>query len=267
MWTGLCKLPNSDTVVLYASDGRMQYGEQTYDGGQYHFDEATGAMTTGWYHNVAKGKYVYYGSDGRMLFGEHIIDGVRRYFDTTTGAADKVGYQNPLGRYQVSTRRVSVYNPSGNSSFSYTSPSTISVDASRWDCIETFISRAYDYVGTSYVWDYALAPGQGIDCAGLVMQALYATGMDLGSYYTPYNHYYTPGHDHYANDMSNDEGFKRVSFSERQRGDLIFYPGHVAIYLGDDLVIDSYPGDGANGVAVRSMWHYGVNYVVRRPFV
>ena len=270
MARGFTDIPTSSGAskhVYYDADGRMHYGELSANGGWYYLDDFDGHMVTGWKWIDAGNKMVYYGSDGRMFYGRHVIDGYQRIFNDVTGAVDKYGYQNPLGYYQVSTNNVWVPNYSGNPAFSYTTPSQIGLAADRWDCIETFINTAYSYLGTPYVWDYALAPGLGIDCAGLVMQALYATGMDLGSGYTPYDHYFTPGHDHYANDMAADDGFMTVSFDDRQRGDLIFYPGHVAIYLGDDMVIDSYPGDGADGVAVRSMWHYGVNYVVKRPFV
>ena len=96
------------------------------------------------------------------------------------------------------------------------------------------ITRVYDYVGTTpYIWHYSCAPGVGIDCAGLVMQCFYATGMDLGRY-TPWDHYYTFGHDHFANDMWNDLKFMHLEFCRRRRGDLICYNGHIAIYLGND---------------------------------
>lgn len=266
-------LANGAKTVYYGGDGKMVTGEQEVNGAWYYLDPTKGGARAESRYVYLDGAYlangpktVYYGSDGKMLTGKHYIDGHWRWFDPGSGATNKAGYQTPWGCYQVSAWNVSVPNYSGNAAFSYASPSRIGVWADRWDCIETFIGRAYDYIGTSYVWDYALAPGYGIDCAGLVMQALYATGMDLGGYYTPYNHYFVSGHDHYANDMANDSGFTQVAFADRQRGDLIFYPGHVAIYLGNDMVIDSYPGDGADGVAVRSMWHYGVNYIVRRPF-
>ncbi len=248
------------------ASGQMQVGERLLHGGWRNF-ASDGSMSEG-FTTLEPERVAYYDAfDGVRYSGEHVIDGYRRYFNPSTGAVDKYGYQNPIGFYQVSANNVYVPNYSGDWRFSYASPSQISVGASRWDCIETFIARAFDYLGTDYVWDFALAPGEGIDCAGLVMQCLYATGMSLGDYYTPYNHYFTPGHDHYANDMCNDPGFLQVGFGDRQRGDLIFYPGHVAIYLGDDTVIDSFPGHGADGVGVRSMWHYPVNYVVRRPFI
>ena len=39
----------------------------------------------------------------------------------------------------------------------------------------------------------------------------------------------------------------------RQRGDVISWEGHVAIYLGDDMIIDAY-----GPVGVHDMWSRGV---------
>lgn len=174
------------------------------------------------------------------------------------------GYQNPSNFYQVSCASVTV--PHMNQSiFGYRTPSRIGTYATRQDCINAMITRAYDYVGTTpYIWDYSCAPGIGVDCAGLVMQCLYATGMNLGRY-TPWDHYYTPGHDHYANDMWNDSRFKHLSFSQRQRGDLICYQGHIAIYIGNDQIIEA--ASPRYGVRVHSVY---VGYQIKgvlRPFV
>ena len=174
------------------------------------------------------------------------------------------GYQNPAGYYQVSCCSVNI--PHLNSGiFGYRTPSRIGTYATRDDCINAMITRAFDYVGTTpYIWDYSCAPGVGVDCAGLVMQCLYATGMNLGRY-TPWDHYYTPGHDHYANDMWNDPKFKHLSFSQRQRGDLICYKGHIAIYIGNDHIIEA--SSPRNGVRVHSVY---VGYEIKgvlRPFV
>lgn len=173
------------------------------------------------------------------------------------------GFQNPVGYYYVDSASVVLAHRGGR--FGYASPSRLSNTATKADCINAMISRAYDYVGTTpYIWDYSCAPGVGVDCAGLVMQCLYATGMDLGRY-TPWDHYYTPGHDHYANDMWNDRRFYHVPFSQRQRGDLVCYNGHIAIYLGNDRIIEA--SSPRNGVRVHSVY---VGYNIKgclRPFV
>lgn len=172
-----------------------------------------------------------------------------------------IGYQNPAGYYQVSNQNVQVKNQ-GQGIFGYASPSRISYNATRNDLVNTLITRAMDYLGTPYKWDYSCAPGIGVDCAGLVMQGLYATGMEL-SPYNPWDHYYTPGHDQYANHMWNNPRFKRVSFGERKPGDLICYAGHISIYLGNDRVIEAYPPK----VMISSVYARAGMKGVLRPFI
>ena len=197
---------------------------------------------------------------------------IRRKGTATTGTAfysrkadlPYVGFQNPSQYYQVSNRSVSIKNQ-GYGIFGYRTESRIPYNATRNDCINAMITRAYDYVGsTPYIWDYSCAPGVGVDCAGLVMQSLYATGMNLGRY-NPWDHYYTPGHDHYANDMWNDPRFLHLAFSQRQRGDLICYNGHIAIYIGNNQIIEA--SSPKNGVRVHSVYvGYNIKGVLR-PFV
>jgi cell wall-associated NlpC family hydrolase len=264
-------LANGPKTVYYGSDGKMVYGEQQVGSNWYYLEPGSGARAESTYvyldgAYLANGpKIVYYGSDGAMYHGSHVIDGYTRWFDLGSGATDKIGWQNPIGYFQVSTNSVVLSAAAYASSYSflkYVTPSAIAIDATRDDCVEAFINRAYDYVGTPYAWDYAAAPGVGVDCAGLVMQALYATGMDLGDY-NPYAHYTDSYHDHDANNMRADSRFVEVSLADRQRGDLVFWSGHVGIYLGNDQIIDAYPPQ----VAVRSLWSYGTPVAVKRVFI
>lgn len=259
-------------ATFYAdpSTGRICTGQQRIDGYWYYFDDSTGAMIYGWKYISNQSKWVWYGpngGDGRMRYGYQTVDGVQRYFDTLTGACDKIGYQNPSQYFQVSSRTVTLPGYAQNhGKFSYVTPSRISVDASKEDCINAMIGRAYEYVGTTpYIWDYACAPGVGVDCAGLVMQCLYATGMDLSPSFTPYDHYYTPGHNHYANDMWSSSKFWHLSYSQRERGDLVCWPGHIAIYIGNDQVIEAVTPQ--IGVRITKVYNVGKIKGVLRPFV
>ncbi len=230
---------------------------------RYYIDETSHAARTAYfvvdgvsYWGVAGKGYVVrngcFESGGRWYHADN--DGKGTYLPT-----GKWGYQNPAGYYQVSAYDVKV--PQGHGIFSYATDSRISPDATREQCVEAFIARAYDYLGTKYVWDYACAPGVGVDCAGLVLQCLYAVGIDLGEL-NPYNHYYTPGHDQYANWMRELPGFLHVSFADRRRGDLVFWEGHVAIYLGNDQIIEA----NVPGVGIASVYRYGTPIAVARPF-
>lgn len=113
------------------------------------------------------------------------------------------------------------------------------------------------------------APGLGIDCSGLVMQALYAAGIDM-SPINPVRHA-SPGYEYESANIWRSSKLKHVSYSERKRGDIIIYCNssgvviHSAIYLGNNKVIEAWP----NKVVVASMinnQHPRVLGVVR-PFV
>lgn len=125
----------------------------------------------------------------------------------------------------------------------YVSPIRVNLNSTREQHIEAMIARAYDYLGTSYIIGASGAPGTGVDCSGLAMQALYAAGIDM-SPINPVRHAH-PGYEYESANMWASSKFKHVSYDQRQRGDLIFYQNargtviHVAIYLGNDQVIES----------------------------
>ncbi len=129
----------------------------------------------------------------------------------------------------------------------YVSPMKVNESSSRSDHIEAMISTAYSYMGTPYVIGASGPPGTGVDCSGLVMQALYAAGLDI-SPINPVRHAH-PGYEYESRNMWASSQFMHVAYEERQRGDLIFYQNssgvviHVAIYLGNDMVIESWPNE------------------------
>ena len=171
----------------------------------------------------------------------------------------KIGWQNPSWAYQVST--LNTWIPGYASwPFNYVTASRIAYDASRSDCVEAMIGRAYEYLNVSspYMWGYSCAPEVGVDCSGLVIQALEATGLQM-----PYNswaHMYDDTIARETDAFVADSHFMHVNLSDRQRGDLIFYPGHVAIYLGNDQIIEA----NHPCVMLSSIWKYStITYVVR----
>lgn len=127
----------------------------------------------------------------------------------------------------------------------YVSPIRVNKNSTKKDCIETMINRAYDYLGTEYIVGAAGKPGQGVDCSGLVMQSLYAAGINP----LPVNivRHSQPGYEYESKNLFNSKKLKKISYKNRKRGDLIFYSDetgaiiHVAIYLGNDKVIESWP--------------------------
>lgn len=180
----------------------------------------------------------------------------------------KIGWQNPSDMYQVSTYNVSPHSPS-RGILSYMTPSRIGAAATRQDCVEAFIARAYEYLGTSYVWNYACAPGVGVDCVGLVMQCCYAVGMDTKDddyikCFDPICHWDSGSdgwHSHDANNLWNYGKIQRISKWQMSRGDLVFWPGHVAIYLGNDQIIQALPSGGVYITTLYNSTNYNFDRI------
>ena len=80
------------------------------------------------------------------------------------------------------------------------------------------VAEAYKYLGVTYVWGGASYSG--VDCSGLVLLAHRAIGVNLS---------------HYSG--SQGSGGRAVSSSEVQPGDVVCYPGHVGIYVGNGKMI------------------------------
>lgn len=141
-------------------------------------------------------------------------------------------------------------------------------NASRSAKIETVISRAQAYIGTQYAWGGGNASGPtlgirdggvadsygdynkvGFDCSGLTLYAFAGVGIAL-PHYSGYQY---------------QKGTK-ISPSEMERGDLIFYgpnaENHVAIYLGDGTMLEA-PQSGSTVRISPVRWSGMSPYAVR----
>ncbi|MFT8843445.1 MAG: NlpC/P60 family protein, partial [Schleiferilactobacillus harbinensis] len=153
---------------------------------------------------------------------------------------------------------------------SYVSPLLTNADSTRAQHIEAMIQTAYKYMGKPYIVGASTSPAYGTDCSGLVMQALYASGINpLPS--SSIRHA-QPGYEWESRNLWANAGLKKVPYAQRQRGDLIFYRDpsngliwHVAIYLGNNQVIESWPPKIMVQPIVNSQrsWIAGVG----RPFI
>lgn len=242
----------------------QKYAVYVYKSSTGHYEAQSENVTDNYY--VIRGLHAGY---SYPILVQACRNGVWSSFTTddlvsVTATDGKVGYQNRAGFYQVSSYNVRI--PSAPSPFNYATPSGITIDATRSQCVETFIACARSYIGTPYIWDYACAPGVGVDCVGLVMQCCYSVGMDLSSSnftwdFNPYNHYYggsSGWHSHDANNLWDSPYAEHVSLGSRQRGDLISWPGHIAIYLGNDQIIEALPG---SGVKYANLWRSGTGSI------
>ncbi|CCK85177.1 Periplasmic protease [Lactobacillus equicursoris DSM 19284 = JCM 14600 = CIP 110162] len=153
---------------------------------------------------------------------------------------------------------------------SYTAPLGAQAWQGRNAHIEAMIRHAYKYLGHPYLVGSSSMTRYGTDCSGLVIQSLYAGGISP----VPVS---AIGHAHPGNEWNSrnlwaDKKLKWVPYSRRRRGDLVFYyqPGtrtiwHVAIYLGNNMVIESWPPR----IMVQPISNSQRNVIagIKRPFI
>lgn len=99
---------------------------------------------------------------------------------------------------------------------------------------EAIVAAAFRYMGCQYRWGGRTPLG--IDCSGLCSQAYLMNGIII------------------HRDAHMEPGFcmKPIPRERLERGDLIFFKGHVAMYLGDQRYIHSTGKNGSDGVVINS---------------
>lgn len=137
------------------------------------------------------------------------------------------------------------------------------LNANRSQRLNAMLSFVRYQVGSPYTWGGAGGYGDGYDCSGLALQAIYRAGLDpqpinVISHAAPT---YRSSKELYAHPR-----LQKVGFGSRQPGDLVFWQGrggiyHVAIYLGSNQIIESNYGYARQ----RGLYNWGsiAPYVVR----
>ena len=97
------------------------------------------------------------------------------------------------------------------------------------------IEAAKKYLGTEYRWGGK--SGRGIDCSGLVSSAYMACGV------LPYR------------DAKLVEGWPMPAIppEQKQPGDALYFPGHIALYLGQGMYLHSTGAAASGGVVYNSL--------------
>lgn len=100
---------------------------------------------------------------------------------------------------------------------------------------QALVEAAMSYAGTHYRWG-GKSP-LGIDCSGLVSMAYMLCGILI------------------YRDADIREGFPihKIELQDVKPGDLLFFPGHVAMYIGGGRYCHSTGKNGDNGFAVNSL--------------
>lgn len=98
---------------------------------------------------------------------------------------------------------------------------------------ENVVQTALSYITTPYRWG-GKSP-LGIDCSGLCSMAYMLNGVII------------------YRDAKIVEGFpiKEITLDQIQKGDLLYFPGHIAMYIGDGIYVHS--SLGGNEVSINSL--------------
>lgn len=100
---------------------------------------------------------------------------------------------------------------------------------------QALVDAAMLYRGTHYRWG-GKSP-MGIDCSGLCSMAYMLCGILI----------YRDAH------IREDFPIHEISLADIKPGDLLFFPGHVAMYIGNDRYCHSTGHSGDNGFAINSL--------------
>ncbi len=109
-------------------------------------------------------------------------------------------------------------------------------DASQEDALRAqLVDAAKSYLGTQYRWGGKTC--EGIDCSGLCSMAYLLCGSVI------------------YRDAAIRDGFDmhKIPYEALKPGDLMFFKGHVAMYLGNDTIIHSTGHAGDDGVVINSL--------------
>ncbi len=109
---------------------------------------------------------------------------------------------------------------------------------------DAVIAAAYSQLGVPYVWG-GTTPGVGLDCSGLTQYCYRQAGIAI-----PRN--------------SEDQAAfgRKVPVSQASPGDILWRPGHVAIYIGDDRYIHE-PHSGAACTIASGASHFASAIKIR----
>ena len=156
--------------------------------------------------------------------------------DGVVGADTRAALEGGSGSVDSSSEATISTNsaPAGGASVSTASTSTSG---------NAIVDAARTALGTPYAWGESSLSG--MDCSGLVAYAYGQAGIDVP-----------------RTSSQQAAAGQSISQSELQPGDLVVWPGHVAIYSGDGKIIDA--SGSKQQVVEREIWGNPTDFVTYR---
>ncbi|MCG7311422.1 C40 family peptidase [Brachybacterium sp. ACRRE] len=172
---------------------------------------------------------------GTVLAGTAFTGGAANANDLDLAGSDEVGTTSQSSTTSSQSSELPSY---GSSAGSTAVPASASSSSDN-----EIVSAARSALGTPYSWGGSSLSG--MDCSGLVNYAYNKAGIDIPR---------TSGE-------IAAQG-KSISQSEAQPGDIVTYPGHVAIYAGNGQIIDA--SGSQQKVVERAIWGNPTGFVTFR---
>lgn len=123
---------------------------------------------------------------------------------------------------------------------------------------ERLVQEAFGYLGTQYRWGGRAA--EGIDCSGLVSMAYLRSGVLIYRDAAIAAGYAMERIPALFEEAVGEQGeavrrfsLENLSSGLLKKGDALYFPGHIAMYIGDGRYIHSTARAGSNGVVVNSL--------------
>ncbi len=205
---------------LSPSSGVMKTG-WVQDGGKWYLLDGTGAMVTGWIAQA--GKWYLLDGTGAMVTGWAKTGGVWYYLNAN--GSMKTGWLQYGGSWYflksngaMATGQLTI----GGKTESFDGNGVWRDTASSKG--QAILNTAKAYQGAPYVWGGTTPSGW--DCIGFVRYVYAQHGVSIGGYTT-----------------SVLSAGRQVSYSQVQAGDILYWPGHVAIYAGNGQNIGAWNPD------------------------
>ena len=174
----------------------------------------------------------------KLLDNPNVSNKVKQYIEQATGLSSTTTTSTSTGQPATTTA-----TPATATDNSTGTPAQKKVGTSN----SNLVNAAQKYIGTPYVWGGESMSEGGMDCSGFVYNALKDAGYDVG--------------------RTTAQGYRgkgtKVSKSDLQPGDLIFYGSgnatHIGIYIGNGQMIHSSGNDNntksnpGKGVEVKNI--------------